>query len=166
MNKIVEFRLHILVSHLGPNWAICGPGNGWRRARNDFCHSPNLAGRPKLWGFQSQKVSFSEIFTNRTVWAQNRQSVGPEMGEGGPGPILVIHPILTGAQNYGDPISQMCNFRKFLLINPFGPKLGILGTRKWVKEGPDRFWSLTQSCRAPKIMGIPYLRCVIFGNFY
>ena len=31
----------------------------------------------------------------------------PEMGEGGPGAILVTHPILTGAQNYGDPISQM-----------------------------------------------------------
>ena len=28
MNKIVKFRLHILVRRLGPNWAYWGPGNG------------------------------------------------------------------------------------------------------------------------------------------
>ena len=34
------------------------------------------------------------------------------------------------------------------------PDLGILGTPKWVKEYPNHLDPETQSCQAPKIMGI------------
>ena len=88
------------------------------------------------------------------------------MGEGGPGTIFVIHPILQGAQNYGDSNHKSGTFRKFVLIKLFGPELGVLGAQKWAKEGPDRFLSLTQFCRAPEIMGIPIIKSEFFRNFY
>ena len=88
------------------------------------------------------------------------------MGQGGPGSNFVIHLILSGAQNYGDSNHKSGTFRNFLLIKLFGPKLGVLGAQKWAKEGPDRFLSLTQFCRAPEIMGIPIIKIELFGNFY
>ena len=63
-----------------------------------------LLTRQKLWGSHISNAKISEIFINKPVWAQFGHSGYPEMGEGGPGAILDIHPILTGAQNYGDPI--------------------------------------------------------------
>ena len=69
--------------------------------------STQIAAHPKLWESHASDEKISDSFTNRPVWAQIGHSGYPEMGEGGPGATLLIHPILTGAQNYGDPISQM-----------------------------------------------------------
>ena len=45
------------------------------------------------------------------------------MGKGVPGPDFVIHPILLGAQNYGDLRCKICQNQKFLLIDLLLPKL-------------------------------------------
>ena len=92
--------------------------------RIQLCLVPNITGIPRI---KSQK--FRTVYYDST-WAQNGHSMGPEMGEGGPGPNFAIHLILSGAQNYGDSNHKSRTFRKFLLIDQFGPKLGVLEAQK------------------------------------
>ena len=75
--KIQRFRNFIIIKRLGPKWEVQGPGNGWRRARSDFCHESYLAARPKLRGYQVWKLKISKKFINRTFTPKSPKIWGP-----------------------------------------------------------------------------------------
>ena len=94
------------------------------------------------------KFSLIKLFgKNWAFWVPRNGSRGTQITSTHK-PNLAWRPKLWGSRVKNIKISEIFTNKAV------GPKLGILGTPKWVKEGPDRFLSFILSCCAPKIMGI------------